>query len=462
MGIKRTLAIIFISLALCMTHAYASFSFKLGIGLEFINASAITGEADVNLLGVLVMPQFKADAFSMKLRAPIYFSMVPQFPFLDPWFNNWLPPKRLPEESDFSHTMRTISRYASVIEHIEYGVPYDDFYFRWGKLGGYTMGDGALLQSYKDTSVALSALKPGLVVKLDARAFNFPWFGFEFVTDDIFFPAMIAGRIFARPLTSLQTPIIKNLQVGVSVATDPKGHEIYSDDGTTVIPDEQVVPLTAIAIDARLPLVENKWFGFSFYGDFLMQVRGTGSNNLSVATRFGALGNITKWIAYDMSVTFPLLDGYIPYYFSTGYSTATRTQLDDKVLSSGSLFLDSRIGTMLFDGQLVIAVGGSGTYTYGDTWSDYGAAAYITLDKTLLKVVDLNFSYRKSYPANQAGNVAEPYWPGLLTIRNVTLGFDVNFDIKIFSFTAGIDTSFDGNGKGDGSKFRASAKVSLF
>ncbi len=89
--------------------------------------------------------------------------------------------------------------------------------FRIGKLTNSVVGDGALINHYRELNLLDKKSRPGLAVKLDGNIFNFNLIGVETITNDIFNPDFYGGRVFVRPLSFTGINILENLTFGYTL-----------------------------------------------------------------------------------------------------------------------------------------------------------------------------------------------------------------------------------------------------
>lgn len=444
-----------------------SAKFNLGLGLNYTFAQP-QGVPDIqnasHKLGLEISPSFSYGKFAMQLDAYLFFGINPFASDFGFWPNNWLPPERKPEDSDFSYAMRVISHYSGVINYITYGGRNDDVYFRWGKLNGTTMGDGALLTAYQDSTVDRRVTRPGITFKLDAKTFNFPWLGFEFITDDIFHPSLLASRLFVRPCTATTIPVIKDMAVGISFATDPYGHVILGLDEITgeQVAVDTVPPLTDAAVDVVLPLLSDKWIALSFYSDFIMQFPDQKALGMSHAVRLGLGGTITPWILFNGAVTFPTGNGYVPDYFETGFNTRTSPQLAANRMLVGEMHFTGRLGVQVLDTAIYTGVLAKGNYSAEKNWHNYSFGMRVHIDKELLNFLGLDITYDKRYPKNSLTNETEEFGKGLLTLKNVSIGMNALVTFRPVDLDLGVSAAFDSDGKSTGVKFDIGFRFSFF
>lgn len=444
-----------------------SSKFRLGLGLNY----TLTQQQNVpdiknasHKLGLEISPSFSYGKFAMQLDAYLFFGVNPFASDFGFWPDNWLPPTREPEESDFSYAMRVASHYSGIINYISYGSRNDAIYFRWGKLTGVTMGDGALLTSYHDKTVDRRTTRPGITFKLDAKAFDFPWLGMEFISDDLFHPSLLASRLFVRPCTATTVPVIKDMEVGLSFVTDPYGHSIFGLDeitGKQVVTDS-ISPLTNAAVDIVLPLLSEKWVSLSFYSDFIIQFPDQKVLGASHAFRLGLGGTVTPWILFNGAVTFPTGNGFIPGYFEAGFNKRTTEQLTANRMRVGEMHFDGRLGVQVLDTAIYAGVLAKANYSAEKDWNNYAFGMRVHIDKELLSFLGLDLTYDKRYPKNTLTGETEPFGNGLITLKNVTIGMDALVTFRPVDIDLGLSTVFDENGKNTGVKFDIGFRLTFF
>lgn len=108
------------------------------------------------------------------------------------------------------------SDYLSIIRYIRYGNKNDDVYVRLGALDYATLGHGSIMYMYNN-SPTYDVRKVGLEFDLD-----FDTFGFESVYGNFGETGVAGLRGYVRPLKlgGSSVPVISNLEVGATFATD--------------------------------------------------------------------------------------------------------------------------------------------------------------------------------------------------------------------------------------------------
>lgn len=459
---KRHLVVLCCLLCLFMTpSAFAgSTKFDLDLGVNYVikQSQSMPDISQANQkLGLRVSPLFVSGKFAMKLDAFFFVDVgfaPPRFGF---WPDNWLPPQREDGESDFSYGMRVASHYSGVINYMTWGSRSDDFYFRWGKLYGETMGDGVFINSYRDLTVDGHTSRPGVMVKLDGKAVNAPWFGFELLADDFFHPSLLAARAFARPWTGSGIGIVKDSQVGLTYIVDPYGYSVENEDGGT----DSVPSIFAVAADIRSPLYQQEWFGASLFCDIILQFPSQKILGMSHALRFGVEGHASKWVLFNGSLTVPTANGYIPSYFESGFTTRTIVELESLKLQAGQLHFDGRIGAQSQDATLYAGLLFQADYLWQDIWSNRQFGLRLRMDRKLYGFNGVTLTYDKHYPGSSNNEGAEAFGNGLFTLRNASMGLEATVKISLVNLDLGLAVSFDDTGKSSDFKIEIGAGIPL-
>ena len=142
------------------------------------------------------------------------------------------------------------STWLRLIRYVSYAQPYDPFYFRLGELDYLTIGHGSIMSGYSNYD------RRGLRVNL--RKSN-NRYGVETVVNDLGRPIIFGGRLFYRPfLREENNNFLTRFELGGTYLTDIDPN--LQEDGEE--------PLTALGVDAGLPIIEKSTFRFDLYNDF--------------------------------------------------------------------------------------------------------------------------------------------------------------------------------------------------
>jgi hypothetical protein len=208
--------------------------------------------------------------------------------------------------------------YLPKFKYIRYGFKGDPLYAKLGSIDDATLGDGFIMGDYENTRFLPDTRIFGLSFDLDGQLFNFPYVGIETFVGNLAQFDVIAMRPFIRPLAGTQIPVIKNLQVGGTLAMDRKPG-LYStnpalDDAETII---------LYGADLRLPILANPAISLITFTD-VARLHNTGG----VGGMVGFGGRLFGFLNYGAQLRI-LGENFIPTYFDSAYDLFR----EDKYLS---------------------------------------------------------------------------------------------------------------------------------
>lgn len=332
--------------------------------------------------------------------------------------------------SDYSKSV--LIHFSRFIRSIQYGQRYDPIYLKFGKLIGITLGNGSLINGYFDRGVPARSSRAGLDVMLDGSLLKVPYAGFEFITNDIFDPTLIAWRIFAQPMYEFTDyPNLSKLRFGLSFATNPQREE-----------EEQAIEKgrKLIAIDVSYPLLSNKLLSLDLFSDLIFQLPDSITTEMGIATRYGIWGHSGEFFVFNSSITKPRYGVFYSDYFASGFESRTPSELEKSQIPLQSSRIDSMVGLNFSKLGLYVKSQMSSLYTNGD-YSDYRFSVQGKIDKRLFNIVSLDLRYEKLYPTS----TGEAFFEGLRTLRNVDITATTVVKIKPYTFDIGLTVQFDEN-----------------
>ncbi len=154
------------------------------------------------------------------------------------------------------------SRWVRIIRYARWGQKHDRFYIRLGALDAATLGHGSIMYRYGN-QVNDADRKVGMELDLDlGRA------GFESVISNFGRAEVYGGRAYVRPLKTTELFIIKNFEVGATLASDlDPDQQSGTSDGVTVM-----------GFDLGLPIINTSLLYSQLYFDFA-KIKGFGSGS---------------------------------------------------------------------------------------------------------------------------------------------------------------------------------------
>lgn len=381
-------------------------------------------------------PDFVFDNFAFQLDLKIKGTYETNPISLDFDFSDWKAPLKEDGQSQYDFTISVLKQYSSYIRYAQWGQRYDSFYMRYGKLSGITIGDGALINGFFDTSVSVRMAKPGLDIMLDGMLLGIPFTGFEFLTNDLFEPTLLAWRVYARPLyTSAAQSLFSELEMGISFASNPSSifNASYDDDSDIVSESRRLM-----SIDMGIPLLTWDSLKMVFFTDLLLQSPDGINTQPGVATRYGVWGHWKSLFIFNTSITVPHFGIYHADYFDTGFEGKTYAELEDSIVAIGTNRLDAQFALNFVSKGAYFTTRLRSDYANG-SYSNYRFLATARIDKRLLNIVSLDLSYEKLYPTS----TGETFFDGLSTLRNVEIGATTVINVKPYSFDIGLSMVFD-------------------
>jgi len=224
------------------------------------------------------------------------------------------------------------SDYLSIIRYVRYGYKKDNVYVRLGALDYATLGHGSIMYMYNN-SPTYDVRKIGLEFDLD-----FDVFGFESVYGR-FGESGVAGlRGYVRPLKlgGSEIPIINNLEVGATFATDfnkyatvLNGTYDHSTNQFNISKDNGAMKI--IGFDIGLPIGLSNFVTLTPYFDFAKIVDFGSGTSAGLMLDLNGLGLVSVRAKLERRWNG---ENYLPSYFNSMYEIQ-RFSLDT---SSGTFF----------------------------------------------------------------------------------------------------------------------------
>jgi len=208
------------------------------------------------------------------------------------------------------------SDYLSIIRYVRYGLKNDPVFIKVGALDYYSLGHGSIMQHYNN-SPTYDNRRIGLVLDLDLGKF-----GIESIYSSFSPQGVFAIRGYVRPLqftTAADIPIIGNLEVGASFASDMnKDAGIVNGNYDSVkkefIVTEDLGSLSIVGFDLGLPLLNSSVTDITLYIDYAKIIDfGSGvATGVKFDFNFSSLLNISAKLERRFNQ-----GKYVPAYFNT-------------------------------------------------------------------------------------------------------------------------------------------------
>ncbi|MDR3200212.1 MAG: hypothetical protein LBT68_02025 [Spirochaetales bacterium] len=331
------------------------FSFDLGLGLGvhgFFNEEYVPGAAEPETLAyqyVGLQPAFKFGKLDLAVDLNVHFR-----------FNGGDEKDEFEvrkEDWKFDGSREFFDLYLPKIRHIRYGTKGEPFAMNLGDIDGITLGNGFIVSSYTNTLFQPENRVLGAVFNIDGSIVDIPYFGIDFFTGNAARFDLNAGRIYIHPLAGFEKSILKDLEVGGTIAVDRdpcyfvERYAMYDPALLAFSGDGNVVSI--YGLDFNLPLVRHRLFTFTLFGD-------SASQNNRYGLMGGIKGRIGGFLLYEAQAS-ALENNFIPEYFGASYDLFRAEQYryfdagnSGLRLSEGADGYLASLGLALFDDKIII------------------------------------------------------------------------------------------------------------
>ncbi|MFA5698536.1 MAG: hypothetical protein WC954_02245 [Sphaerochaeta sp.] len=371
--------------------------------------------------GIIVNPSFSLGPFSTRLNLTLKGSF--EFdPFnLDFDFSDWSVPERGEDESNWQYGIKVAAHYSRFIQTFQFGNPYDPLFFRYGKLLGPTLGDGALISGYVDRTVGILSSKPGINMMIDAQSITKVPSGFHLLVDNVFEPTMNAWRIYSTPFAHER--YLSTLQLGLSYATGLRTLE------------EEEIRRHFFGLDFALPLVDTKIIKADVFTDFLFQGFDVSAPEIGLGIRSGIHGRLGSLFTYNASITAPLYGQYWASFFTNEWAVSSAQQL---ILPFGSSRFEGAL-SFTWPKQEVFFGAKIASDLINGSFENNRMFANLRFDHLIFNLLSLDLRYEKLYSTTKG----EGFFEGLTTLRSVDIQVLALIKVKPYVISLGATFAYD-------------------
>jgi len=359
---KKTIIMI---AALCMLASMTfaedtgGLGFQAGMSLGTDVLLDSSGEPETwNSLGF--QPDLSLGPFGIGLDLTVRFKLMPTTETaLAVYPVDWVP--------DFEGSgMSILDLYLPKIMYVRYGLRGDPLFAKLGSIDDLTLGNGFIVGEYSNTKFLPSQRVFGLGLGLDGALFKFPYVGLELLTGNLARLDVFGGRLFVRPLVGMEIPIIKNLQIGATIAMDRGVAGLASVDTFD--------PLSVYGADLFLPIISGQVFPLATFAEVAFEPNG------SSGFMVGAGGRLVSVITYAAQLRI-LGAGFTPVYFDANYDLfrvqkATFMETDADPAAPGIAGWLAKAGASLFEDKLYFSVSVDGPFKEKPAVASENSAEY--------------------------------------------------------------------------------------
>lgn len=339
----------------------SGFSFDAGIALGTdVLVDAVGNPTTWNSLAF--QPQLGFGGFRLGLDLTLHFKLMPdQDSAIEIFPGDWVP--------DYDGSGRNfLDLYLPKIAYFGYGDRGDPLFVKLGSIDDLTLGNGFIVGNYANTKFLPGTRIFGLSLGLDGKLFSFPFVGIELLTGNLARFDVIGGRLYTRPLITTGIPILENMQVGATLATDTNP-ALYTTAQTGID------PVSVYGADIFVPIISGGVFPLAAFTEVAFEPEGRSGFMI------GAGGRLLSIITYGAQLRL-MGAGFAPSYFDANYDlfrAAKATLMATEPTGEDFAGWLASLGTSLLKDKLYFSVSVDGPFADTPTASsaDYtNQAAY--------------------------------------------------------------------------------------
>lgn len=293
--------------------------------------------------------------------------------------------------------------YIRIIRYIRYGSKGDEFYARVGALDYSRLGHGFILYNYKN-SPSYDDRKVGAEFDID-----FGKWGLETVYGDFAAASVLGMRGYTRPLQFTpvaSVPVIGNLEVGATIASDLRGDARDTNVVITGVDTSKANAgsLTVIGVDIGLPLFRLPVADATLYMDYAKIINYGHGFAAGIDFNFSAFGLVKVFTKFERR--FGQTDKFMPSYFNTFYELERYQATPGKFQSKAKSLEQSISPGPGYFGSLLVDVLGTiqaeGSYQKLDVQPNSGILHIGANTGDKIPLISVSAGYDKKYIQNNA------------------------------------------------------------
>ncbi len=416
--------------------------FDFGMVMELGAETFIENDKSVAYQMLSINPEFSLGKFGMGLALTFHYRFDDGDGNFDFREEDWTP------EGDTTY----LDIYLPIFRYVRYGHKGDDIYAKLGFIDDGTLGNGFIMGNYSNTNFLPELRMVGLAFDLDGNLFNFPYIGFETFAGNLAKMDVFGTRIFARPLTDLNIPIIKDLQIGTTAAFDREPDALYGFISTGVTNPETV---SIYGVDFKQPVISNSVVSLAVFGDIAFQPSTGDKTETSTGGLLGFGGQFVSFINYGLNALF-LGDNFMPFYFDSVYDLYRETKYS---VYSGVTQIDSyagwlaSLGFTFLDNMFVFNTSVDGSFKRDpDQKTTFPhLRSVLVIGEGLLPGIFFDASYDKRYIED---------WADLVDPEDAVIGVNINYKTGPAVITLGYDLRYVPDALPGESEWETTAKLS--
>ena len=254
--------------------------------------------------------------------------------------------------------------YLAKINYVRWGLKGDPLFLKLGSFDDVTLGDGFIVGGYTNMYFLPQDRHFGLEGDIDGSFFSFPYIGIETFAGNLALMDVLGGRFYVRPLAGTDLSVLKDMQVGATLAVDTASANPLqsSTEPAAAAPGS---PVYVYGGDIRIPL-----FSITDTASMIAFTDVAAIQSQTVGGAVGVSGRLIGIFTYGAQLRL-MQASFIPDYFGPQYDVSRQayaSYVTSGVTGSTFGYLAS-LGTSLLGDKLVFTVTMDGPFTTTATLS---------------------------------------------------------------------------------------------
>jgi hypothetical protein len=398
------------------------FGFELGLGTETLPIdptapAGVTNQATYQKLAL--KPDISFGKIGIGLDVTLHFNIKPgqSGSNIEIYEPDWIPDKA---------GKTFFELYLPKIAYVRYGQKGENLFVKLGSFDDGTLGNGFIMGNYSNTRFLPETRIFGAALDIDGQLFDFPYVGIETFAGNLANFDVFGSRLYVRPLAGTEMPLLKNLQVGATVASDTDPLRYASDSFKSSIGSAETVIVTGL--DTKLPVLNTPVVSMAVFGDLAFEPKGRWG------TMAGFGGKLVNIVLYGAQLRV-LGPDFIPTYFDGSYDLFRHLKYEAlQQEASGSVYAGwlANLGFSLLSDAIVFQASLDGPFaaapSTGATITDYPhLRGVLTLAEGLLAGFSFDALYEKYYLGAPSSIGTGNFWKDLVSPENAVIGAKINY-----------------------------------
>lgn len=419
--------LVFLSLSFVMAEGSDAaspfgFKFELGLGTETLPIDP-TAPADstnqATYQKLALKPDISFGKIGVGLDVTLHFNIKPgqNGTAIEIYEPDWIPEKA--GKSFFE-------LYLPKIAYVRYGQKGENLFVKLGSFDDGTLGNGFIMGNYSNTRFLPETRIFGAALDVDGQLFDFPYVGIETFAGNLAKFDVFGSRLYVRPLAGTEMPLLKNLQIGATVAADTDPLRYASDTFRTAIGSTETI--TIAGVDTKLPVLSTPLINMAAFADLAFEPKGRWGSMVGVG------GKLAGFMLYGAQIRL-LGPDFIPTYFDGSYDLFRHLKYQAlQQEASGSVYAGwlANLGFSLLSDAIVFQATLDGPFKAApDTnprITDYPhLRGVFTLAEGFLAGFSFDALYEKYYLGAPSPIGTGNFWKDLVSPENAVIGAKINY-----------------------------------